>query len=203
MEAASAVHTSALRVEDTPKTRLAPLTRSWNPLVWLALAVYRWGAVSTTPVRVLFARAPRLILSHVFLMIGYAYGTSLSHRLRSLVSVYGSRINGCMFCDDLETATALKSKALVCEDVDALPEYRTSARFSPRERAALGYVEELNTTRRASDETFETLRQHFSEKEIVELTWINAVGNYLNLLAKPLGLESEGACAIPQRAPRG
>ncbi|MCZ6806057.1 MAG: hypothetical protein O7F08_03830, partial [Deltaproteobacteria bacterium] len=41
------------------------------------------------------------------------------------------------------------------------------------------------------------LKQHFSEREIVELTWLNAVGNYLNLQAKPLGLGSEGFCSVP------
>ncbi|MDH4283252.1 MAG: hypothetical protein OEV36_11410, partial [Myxococcales bacterium] len=82
----------------------------------------------------------------------------------------------------------------------ALARYATSPRFTERERAALRYVEEINTTRAATDETFDALRPHFTEKEIVELTWLNAVGNYLNLMAKPLGIGSEGFCRIPQPA---
>jgi alkylhydroperoxidase family enzyme len=104
-----------------------------------------------------------------------------------------------MFCDDLETHMALKAKSVTRADIDALLEYATSARFTERERAALRYVEEINTTRTATDETFEELKLHFTEKEIVELTWLNAVGNYLNLMAKPLGIGSEGFCNIPAR----
>ena len=47
------------------------------------------------------------------------------------------------------------------------------------------------------------LRAPVYEREIVELTWVNAVNNYLNMQAKPLGLAPEGACEIPQRPARG
>ena len=95
---------------------------------------------------------------------------------------------------------ALKAKSVSRADIDALPQYVTSTCFTERERAALRYVEEINTTRAAADETFDALSVHFTEKEIVELTWLNAVGNYLNLMSKPLGIGSEGFCAVPARA---
>ena len=50
-----------------------------------------------------------------------------------------------------------------------------------------------------SDETFEGLRKHFGEREIVDLTWLNAVGNYYNLMAVPLGIESDGLEEIALR----
>jgi len=178
--------------------RLQPVERSWNPLVWLALAVYRSATGGTdSPIRVIFARAPRLILAHLILVGTSEYGISLDRRLRSLARVFGSRVNGCLFCDDLETRLALQHRAISREDADALAHYASSDRFSERERAALRYVEEINTTKRASDDAFAELRKHLSEKEIVELTWLNSVGNYLNLLAKPLGLAPDGACEIP------
>jgi alkylhydroperoxidase family enzyme len=108
-------------------------------------------------------------------------------------------VNGCLFCDDLEAARALRRRVLTRADLDALPSFRTSERFSEAEKAALAYVEEINTTRTVSSETFASLRKHFTEREIVRITWLNAVGNYLNLQAKPLGLESEGYCAIAPR----
>jgi alkylhydroperoxidase family enzyme len=104
------------------------------------------------------------------------YGMTLDARVRYLIHVYGSRVNLCMFCDDLEANMALKAKTLTRQDIDALQQYATSPRFSDRERAALRYVEEVNTTREATDETFEALRAHFSERGIVELTGLNAVG---------------------------
>lgn len=177
--------------------RLEPVAWSWNPLVWLALAVYRITVGGTSPIRVIFARAPRLVLAHLLLVGTSEYGLSLDRRMRALARVFGSRVNGCLFCDDLETRVAIEHRAITREDADALPRYASSDRFSERERAALRYVEELNTTRRAGDETFAELKRHLSEREIVELTWLNAVGNYLNLQAKPLGLVPEGACELP------
>jgi len=49
------------------------------------------------------------------------------------------------------------------------------------------------------DATFADRRRHFNEREIVEITWLNALGNYYNLLNLPLGIEADGLCAIAQR----
>lgn len=192
---------TATTLEELPPAapRLAPLHGSWNPLVWLGLASYRAATGGTLPMRVIFARAPRLVVAHLVLVATSEIGVSLPRRLRALCRVWGSRVNGCVFCDDLETRLAIRHGAISREDADALPHHATSERFSERERAALAFVEELNTTRNASDAAFERLRRHFGEREIVEITWLNAVGNYLNLMAKPLGLAPEGACAIPAR----
>jgi len=55
----------------------------------------------------------------------------------------------------------------------------------------LAYLEEINTTKNVSEYTFDQLQCYFSEKEIVEITWMNATEAYFNLMAKPLGLESD------------
>lgn len=47
-----------------------------------------------------------------------------------------------------------------------------------------------------SDATYGELAKHFSEREIVEIVWANAVGNYFNLIAVPLGLESDGLAEL-------
>jgi len=46
-------------------------------------------------------------------------------------------------------------------------------------------------TKTATDQTFQELRKYFSEKQVVEITWLNATENYYNLMAKPLGLHSD------------
>jgi len=50
-----------------------------------------------------------------------------------------------------------------------------------------------------SDATFAELQRHFNEREIVEITWLNALENYYNLINLPLGIESDGLCAIAER----
>jgi len=186
-------------MDKTPHAyRLEPIERSWNPWVRLASFIYRLTTGYVGPaIRVIFARAPRLLVGHLTLMATAEYMISLDRRTRSLVRVFGSRINNCMYCDDLESHMALRHKSLTQEEIDAVPRFESSSLFTERERAALKYVEEVNTTRVATDATFEALREHFSEKEIVEITWVNAVNNYLNLQAKPLGIGSQGYCPLP------
>ena len=69
--------------------------------------------------------------------------------------------------------------------------FEESDRFSDREKALLSYVKEVTLTKNSSDTVFDRLRQYFSDKEIVEITWVNASENYFNLLAKPMGLDSD------------
>lgn len=124
-------------------------------------------------------------------------GIQLEPQLHYMVVTLAPQINGCGFCMDLARAMAIREH-LGMEKFNALSEYRTSPLFSDRERAALTYVEEITRQRRVSDATFEALRKQFSEREIVEITWLNAVENYYNLINIPLEIESDDFCAIAQ-----
>lgn len=147
------------------------------------------GAVMS-PLKVGYARAPRIG------QVGYSIvrtmdKLSLDRELVLLVATQSSLINGCAFCADLHHAQAVREK-IGLEKFRELEKFADSPRFSEKERAALAYTEEVTRTRDASDATFEALRAHFDDTEIFELTWLNAVGNYFNLMAVPLGLESDG-----------
>ncbi|MGH7635477.1 MAG: carboxymuconolactone decarboxylase family protein, partial [Gemmatimonadaceae bacterium] len=65
--------------------------------------------------------------------------------------------------------------------------------------AALKYADEITRHKRVSDATFAALRKHFSEREIVEITFLNALENYYNLMNLPLEIESDGFCALVQQ----
>jgi AhpD family alkylhydroperoxidase len=122
-------------------------------------------------------------------------GLTLEPELRLLITTQSSLLNGCTFCADLHMAQAVQAR-LGLEKFKALPEFETSALFSERERAVLAYTAEVTRTRNASDAVFEGLRKHCSEKQIVEITWLNAVGNFFNLMGVPLQLESDDFTAI-------
>ena len=85
----------------------------------------------------------------------------------------------------------------------SLADWRSSAVFSERERAALAYVEEATRTKVVGDATFAELAKHFDEREIAELTLLNAIENFYNLLNLPLEVESDGleALAAAEAAP--
>jgi alkylhydroperoxidase family enzyme len=176
--------------------RLAPVEHPTNPLVRLAYHFSRrqLGKV-VTPLRVFYARKPRLLALASHIAWTMEHGLSLDPGLRILVLAQAARLNGCAFCHDLSLASAIRAK-LGTERFAALAEYRTSPLFSERERAALAMVEEATMDRHVTEETWAALRAHFSETEIVELVWANAAENYFNLQATTMGFESEGLAAL-------
>ena len=150
-----------------------------------------------TPIKVVTARIPGSLKLTNEIVKFEMKGIRLEPELHFMVVMLASQVNGCGFCTDLVQAMALREH-LGMEKFNILSEYKTSPMFSDRERAALAYVEEITRHKRVSDSTFETLRKHFSDREIVEITWLNAVENYYNLINIPLEIGSDNFCAISQ-----
>ena len=172
--------------------RLEPIEKPKGMVLRIAHWMSRrnLGAVMS-PLKVIYARAPHLaMLSHRMAQITEKK-LALDPELVLLVTTQSSLLNGCGFCADLHLAQAVQAR-LGLDKFRALLDFPSSPHFSDEEKAALAYTEKITQRRDVSDETFETLRKHFGEREIVELTWLNAVGNYYNLMAVPLGLESDG-----------
>jgi AhpD family alkylhydroperoxidase len=154
-----------------------------------------------TPLKVVYARMPKSLWMARAMTKFLATGLSLDSELKFLISTHVASLNDCAFCVDIGRAMAMRARVPE-EKLGAVREYWTSPLFTDRERAALAYVEEVTRTRRATDETFERLRLHFSEQEIAEITWLNALENYYNLINLPLEIEADGLCALrPQRQP--
>lgn len=179
--------------------RIPPIESPRNPLMRLMYrAMSRQFGKPITPLKVIFARLPRTILAQLGIYWGLTGRLGLDHGLQLLVQSHVATLNGCGFCQDIGRAVATYQGVSV-EKLDQVAEYRTSPLFTPRERAALAYVEEATQCKRASDETFAALREHFTDDEIVAITWVNAVENYFNLLNGPLAIESDGLCSIAER----
>jgi AhpD family alkylhydroperoxidase len=151
---------------------------------------------------VVYARAPSIAWPGAFIVRTLEKGLSLEPELRLLVTTQSSQLNGCTFCADLHMAQAVQAR-IGLEKFKALPEFATSPLFSDRERAVLAYTDEVTRCRKASDATFDALRKHASEREIVEITWLNAIGNFFNLIAVPLELESDDFTALALRRAQG
>ena len=179
--------------------RLTPIENPKHVMTRIAywMTKRRLGKVMT-PMKVVYARMPkifRLAYEEVKLIEG---GVSVDPVVSVLVRTWVAMINGCSFCVDIAKATAIQ-KHMAVDKFEALPQYRTSPLFSDRERAALAYAEEATRNKRVGDATFAELRRHFNEQEIVEITWLNAIENYYNLINLPLEIESDGLCAIAER----
>lgn len=187
--------------------RLAPIEKPPTLLGKLiTFAAKRRLGRAITPGQVVYNRVPAAWRISLALLRFDLYGATLSHELRLLATTHVSMLNGCEFCQDIKRAMAVRAR-LGTAKFDSLAEWRTSPVFTPRERAALAFVEEVTLTKRASDATFAALQQHFDEREIAELTLCNAIENFYNLMNGALAIESDGleriarAAAAPADAP--
>ncbi len=146
------------------------------------------------PLKLIYARAPLLAIPVLAITRTAERGLSLEQELVLLVTTHASLLNGCSFCADLHQAQAIQAK-LGLDKFRALREFESSPLFSEREAAALAYCEEATRNHEVADSSFARVRAHFSEREIVELTWLIAIGNFFNLMSLCLEFESDGLAA--------
>jgi AhpD family alkylhydroperoxidase len=99
--------------------------------------------------------------------------SAIEETIRDLVDIRASQINGCAFCLDMHVkeATIHGERPLRLHHVAA---WRESTLFSPRERAALAWTEALTQipAEGVPDGVYEGVREHLSEKELSDLTFL-------------------------------
>ena len=148
----------------------------------------RYGRVAPAPMRALSA-------------IGdYLAGCGLEASLLDLVELRASTLNGCAYCLQMHSRAALARGERV-ERLFQLAAWPESPVFSERERAALAWTEAVTEVRdgHVPDEVYARARAHFSEKELVDLTWAVAAINAWNRLSIAFRYPPEipGASAPP------
>lgn len=114
----------------------------------------------------------------------YVDQSGLDAKLRELIKIRASQINGCAFCLAMHTRDARKIGE-TDERMHLLAAWREAPVYNARERAALAWVEAITlvTQGHVPDEAFEAVRKQFSEKEIVDLTAAAAAINIWNRIA--------------------
>ncbi|TPW12553.1 MAG: alkylhydroperoxidase like protein, partial [Halothiobacillaceae bacterium] len=106
------------------------------------------------------------------------------------------QINGCPFCVDINSATALK-RGIGAEKLMALSTYKSSGLFTEKEQAALDYAEAVTySDQRPTEAHFQSLRHHFDDDAIIELTGLIAFQNLSSKFNAALGVPPQGFCAL-------
>ncbi|HEX5727027.1 MAG TPA: carboxymuconolactone decarboxylase family protein [Longimicrobiaceae bacterium] len=182
--------------------RVTPLSGRRAPLLArFANRVARWrDGKEYLPIQVM-AHNPRFIVPYVQ-MGAFAQGKiRLDPVVRRLAMQLAGEINGCGWCSDYGAYLGRKAR-IAPEKLGAVMEYRTSPLFTPAERAALAFADEMTQVGgRVSDETFAEARRWFGEREIVELAAAVAAENFFNRMNGALGVEEQGFCALPAAQP--
>ena len=101
----------------------------------------------------------------------YVRQSSLEHSLLELVKLRASYINGCAYCVDMHTKDA-RAEGETEQRLYAVPVWRETPFFTPRERAALLWTEVVTEISKSGvpDDVYATARSQFTEKELIELT---------------------------------
>ena len=110
--------------------------------------------------------------------------SELDGALIELVYLRVSQINGCAFCLEMHSK-ALRKSGVAQDKLDALAGWRVSHHFSEQERAALAWAESVTdiASTHAGDDVYLPLLDHFSAKEISDLTFAISLMNCFNRLA--------------------
>ena len=126
----------------------------------------------------LWSHSPGLLEAFLPFNKALSKGT-LDHKLRELAYVKASQLNDCAYCANAHKAGALRV-GITEQQLAELPNYATSAAFSPVEKLVLQYTEELTRTAKSGEEIVAELRKHLSPQDIVELNLTVGTANLTN-----------------------
>src|ERR1051326_6120173 len=114
----------------------------------------------------------------------YVRQSGLEPPLLELVKLRASQINGCAYCVDMHTKDA-RAHGETEQRLYAVVVWREAPFFTERERAVLAWTEAVTLVSRdqVPDEIYDEVRQHFTEKELVDLTLALIAINGWNRLA--------------------
>ena len=111
---------------------------------------------------------------------------------RMLAVLKAGALSHCEYCIDIASSIARKT-GLSDEQLLALPSYRESELFDELEKLVLDYAVGISRTPiDVSDALFASLREHFDERQMVELTNVIALENMRARFNTALGIGAAG-----------
>lgn len=129
-------------------------------------------------------------------VVRHVAASGLDQGLLHLIEVRASQLNGCAYCMDLHATAALEGGETQ-RRLNLVAAWREAPGFTLRERAALAWTEALTELGRhtVDDALYGATRQHFSEQELVDLTYAIALINAWNRLGVGLQPDLPGVSA--------
>lgn len=128
----------------------------------------------------------------------YVRSSGMDRTLLELIKTRASQINGCAYCIDMHTKDA-RAHGETEQRLYALSAWREAPFFTDKERAALAWTEALTLVSQtnAPDEVYNELRNHFSDLEIVNLSYAITTINAWNRLA--IGFRAQAGTYQPPK----
>ena len=150
-----------------------------------------------------YAHLPRLAMSYGMLEGATAKLDRVPERVKVLAELKAATMSTCEYCIDIGSTIARRAGVSEAQLL-ALPRYHDSAQFDELEKLVLDYAVSMSRTPvEVSDELFASLREHFDDAQLVELTNVIAVENMRGRFNGALGIGDAGfsegmVCAVPE-----
>jgi uncharacterized peroxidase-related enzyme len=125
-------------------------------------------------------RSPEILRAFAALSGSVLMAGDLDRGLRQMVALVASTAAGCRYCQ-AHTAHSAEHVGVPSEKLGSVFDFEASPLFSQAEKAALRLARDAALVpNEASDAHFEELRQHFSDKQIVEIVAVISLFGWLN-----------------------
>ncbi len=142
----------------------------------------------------MLAHSPPLAQSWFEHVNAVRWETEIDGRLREIVIIRLAHASASAYVLRQHVPKLAEAEGLSAEACEALKDWRNSPLFDQRERAALAYADAMAAAAAVPEAAFRPLREHFDDREIVELTML--VGAYVShvrvLGALEVDLEPDG-----------
>src|ERR1700758_677829 len=134
--------------------------------------------------RIRYAKVAPLAYHAMLGLEKYLHDCGLEQPLIHLIKLRASQINGCAYCLDMHWKD-LKAIGEQDHRLYELNAWEETPFYSDRERAALAWTEAVTRVAdtHVPDDLYQEVRQHFSEKELADLTVAIATIDAWNRLA--------------------
>jgi alkylhydroperoxidase family enzyme len=184
------------RIDGVPARKAGPIVRL---IYWISR---RKVGRDMDPIGV-YAHAPRLLIGYGMFEQATAAQHEVDERLKMLAELKAGALVNCEFCSDIGSSLA-REGGVTEEQLLALPRYRESEAFSALEKLVLDYAAAMSRTPVSVPDTlFAAMREHFGDRELVELTNVIALENMRARFncafdMTPAGFSEGMVCVMPE-----
>jgi AhpD family alkylhydroperoxidase len=136
--------------------------------------------------RIAFAQTAPEGVKALMALETYIHRSGIEPKLLELIKTRASQINGCGYCIDMHTKDA-RAAGETEQRLYLLSVWREAPCYTDRERAALAWTEAVTLLpgNDVSDELYAATQNHFSDRELADLTFAVIAINAWNRLAVP------------------
>ena len=121
------------------------------------------------------------------------FQTGLDDRVRELVIMRVATLTGCAYVWRVHQTQYAGPAGVTPREVEALRDWRRSGLFGAADSALLAYTDAMTRDVTVADDVFKSLREHYSERDVVEITVLVAAYNMHTRVLKALDIDAEKA----------